>query len=167
LNCLHPDCTNPAKPYGGRGPRSSYCPEHSAASYRKARSRAGIDLRPACCRAQGKGMCAQHRKVKVHSYGQDLLPDSRVGPDDSLTSRELAAAQIHDAINAGLRISSPWRAINPVTTWARESFPVIGQPDLTCDWTPANPCWRQSFGESTIASRQLRLVGRGPEWPWS
>lgn len=129
-----------------------------------ARSRAGIDLRPECCKAQGKGMCQQHRKPREHNYARELHPASILG------SPEETEAQIDDVSRLGLRISSPWGAVSGKgITWGRDHHPVIGQRDLTCDWRPINPEWRKGVeGEfPEVKPKLVTLVWRGPEWPWA
>ena len=97
------------------------------------------------------------------------MPDSIFAADDTLTGRQLAAAQFQDALDAGLDIRAPWRAISSRNTWTMEHFKVIGQPDVTWDWMPVNPEWREAFGEHTRSVNHelvTSLVWRGPEWPW-
>lgn len=167
--CRHPECSDYVKRYSGRGPRSAYCVEHSKPKHRMARSRAGIDARPECCRAQDRGVCKQHRKPKVHSYGRDLNPDSVLAGDEHITREEKVEAQFRDVLDLGLRISSPWGAIACRLTWARERWPVIGQPDLAEDWLPINPEWRTGVEDEfpQVNSKLVtELVWRSPEWPW-
>lgn len=171
ITCQHPECLDTVRSYHGRGPRSQYCPEHSKPKYRMARSRAGIDLRPECCRAQGKGVCKQHRKRREHNYGRDLDPQSVLSATDGATAEEIAAAQYRDALNLGLAIRSPWAAISGMgITWGRERHMVIGQPDLTWDWQTANPEWREGVEDEFLkvnAKLVTMLVWRGPEWPFA
>lgn len=166
--CLTPDCDQPARSYAGHGPRPRYCPEHSSARHRTARSRAGTDTRPDCCKDTGtRGYCAQHRKVKVRNYAKDLSPDSVMSGNDQVAAAVLVAAQSRDVATSGLSVSSPYRAITSQLWFPAARLQVIGSADLTADGKPVNPEWREQFGEFAPDVHALgELLPRGESWPW-
>lgn len=180
MTCLHPGCAEPLRPYSGRGPRPRYCLEHSAPKWRKARERAGIDPRPECCRARGKGLCAQHRRPKRQTgipVAAEAIRAPHYDPGDSRYDPRSAdyapsiPGRMQDA-----QITSPTKTTMPLRgPWMTEPYPVIGQCDLGSNGGPVNPLWRSQFGEPAarcpvhpgwLDTDRRGLVRRGPGWPW-
>jgi hypothetical protein len=159
MNCMQQDCTEDTRPWNGKGRKPSYCPEHSQPRYRASRSRALGNVKPECCKANGRGKCTSHRAPRKPSVGP--LDPSVINARywDATSPEADPLSQDHNPLrrefDAGASvISHTMLSMPPRLDQTTETYPVIGQPDLTHTWQVASD------------GKRPELVWRCTQWPF-
>jgi hypothetical protein len=174
MTCQHPRCSTPVVPKGkGRPPK--FCPGHQGGAAAKRRQRQRDrepQPRPPCCieagRLHGRKSCEQHKDQRKEGginvvFGAQwiLNADDYAGaeprPKRTPPKPEPDVRRTVSLRDDRLLWSRPMTERYKYGPLRGTKIPVIGQPDLTADWTPSR---------HADAKPQKGLVPRSPAWPF-